>query len=47
MKSDRGVHMSAGEAEAIFARAEATAKGIRELSKAIRNDGGAEVRSSA
>lgn len=39
------VNRARGEAEAIFARAEATAKGISKLSNAIRAEGGSEAAS--
>lgn len=37
--------ISSGEAEAIVARAEATAKGIALVSEALKENGGVEVRS--
>lgn len=39
------VNRARGEAQAIFARAEATSKGIKELSNAIRAEGGSEAAS--
>lgn len=39
------VNRAHGEAEAIFTRAEATARGIHKLSNAIRTEGGAEAAS--